>query len=228
MLAPEIPAVTFGQTCLAKVTDVADPDGMSRVKLLLLAYDRFDSQDGELWARVATPFAGAERGAFFIPDVGDEVLVSFVNGDPRFPVVIGSLWNGSDAPPETLGGAGDQVDRWSIVGKQGTRIAIEEEQGGQATIKMTTPGGVSAEITDAGGGKIECLAAGTTITIDPSGVTLDCPARVTVNGSQVNVSAGLVQVDSGMATFSGVVQCSTLIATTVVASTYTPGAGNVW
>jgi len=177
---------------------------------------------------VATPFAGAERGAFFIPDVGDEVLVSFVNGDPRFPVVIGSLWNGSDAPPETLGGAGDQVDRWSIVGKQGTRIAIEEEPGGRPTIKMTTPGGVSAEITDAGGGKIECLAAGTTITVDPSGVTLDCPARVTVNGSQVNVSAGLVQVDSGMATFSGVVQCSTLIANTVVSSTYTPGAGNVW
>ncbi|MGD8559700.1 MAG: phage baseplate assembly protein V [Gammaproteobacteria bacterium] len=228
MLAPVIPATTFGQTCLAEVTDVADPDGLNRVKVKMLAYDGFDSQESEHWARVATPFAGADRGAFFIPDVGDEVLVSFINGDPRFPVVIGSLWNGNDEAPETLGGSGDSVDRWTIVGKQGTRIAIEEEQGGQPTIKMTTPGGVSAEFTDTGGGKIECVAAGTTITVEPSGVTIDCPATVTVNGSQVNVSAGLVSVDSGMATFSGVVQCSTLITNTVVSSTYTPGAGNVW
>jgi phage baseplate assembly protein gpV len=228
MLAPVIPVTSFGQTCLGTVTDVADPDGLNRVKVKLLAYDGFDSQSSEHWARVATPFAGASRGAFFIPDVGDEVLLSFVNGDPRFPVVIGSMWNGNDAAPETLGGSGDSVDRWTIVGKQGTRIAIEEEQGSQPTIKLTTPGGVSAQFTDMGGGKIECIAAGATITVEPSGVTIDCPATVTVNGAQVNVSAGLVQVDAGMSTFSGVVQCSTLIANTVVSTTYTPGAGNIW
>jgi len=226
MLAPVIPATTFGQTSLGTVTSVEDPDVMNRVKVRLLAYDGFDSQQSEHWARVAVPFAGANRGAFFIPDVGDEVLVSFVNGDPRFPVVIGSMWNGSDSAPETLGG--DRVDRWTIVGKQGTRIAIEEEQEGQATIKLSTPGGVTAEFTDIGGGKIECVAAGTTITVDNSGVTIECPGTVRVNGAMVKISAGMVTVDAGMSRFSGVVQCDTLITNSVISSSYTPGAGNVW
>lgn len=228
LMAPVIPVQAATQSNLAEVTSVNDPQGLNRVEVKLLSYDGFDNQQSTLWARVATPFAGNNKGAFMLPDVGDEVLVTFLNGDSRFPIVIGSLWNGDDSAPETLGGDGESVDRWSIVGKRGTRIAIEEAQSGDPTIKMTTPGGVSAELTDQGGGKIECRAAGTTITIDTSGVSVDCPANVEVNASQVRVSAGLVNVDSGMSIFSGVVQCSTLIATTVVGTTYTPGAGNVW
>ena len=120
-----------GQSLLAEVTDVNDPEGLNRVQVKLLNYDGCDNQNGTLWARVATPFAGNNRGAFMLPDVGDEVIVTFVNGDSRYPVVIGSLWNGRDAAPETLGGSGDSVDRWTIVGKAGTRIAIEEPGSGQ-------------------------------------------------------------------------------------------------
>lgn len=214
------------QTLLAKVIDVEDPEGLNRVKIRLLSFDGPDRQSGPLWARVAVPFAGANRGAFLLPDVDDEVVISFVNGDSRFPVVIGSVWNGSASAPETL--PGDSVDRWTFVGKAGTRIAIEEPRDSQPKISLSTPGGVTTELTDEGGGRIECRSAGTTITVDSSGVSIDCPGRVTVNGSTVNVTAGMVSVDAGMATFSGVVQCTTLIATTVVGSTYTPGAGNVW
>ncbi|GAB4275706.1 MAG: hypothetical protein Kow0092_31360 [Deferrisomatales bacterium] len=211
---------------LAEVTSVRDPEGRNRVQVKLLSYDGVEGQDGTLWARVAVPFAGARRGAFLLPDVGDEVLISFVNGDSRFPVVIGSLWNGEDPAPESL--PGDRVDRWTFVGKAGTRIAIEEPEGGQPTIVLHTPGGVRAELTDRGGGTLECRSAGTVITVDPSGVSVECPSRVSVQAAQVQVSAGSVNVDTALASFSGVVQCSTLVATTVVASTYTPGAGNVW
>ena len=222
--APVIPA----QALLAEVISVNDPEGLNRVQIKLLSYDGFDNQDSAAWARVAVPFAGADRGAFMLPDVGDEVLVTFINGDSRFPVVVGSLWNGRDQAPETLGGSGDSIDRWTIVGKAGTRIAIEEPQAGQPTIRLSTPQGVSAELTDQGGGKIECRAAGTVITIDPSGVQVQCPATVSVQASTVEVSAGSVNVNAPMASFSGVVSCNTLIATTVVGTTYTPGAGNVW
>lgn len=228
MLAPVIPATSFGQTCLGQVTAVNDPDGLNRVKLKLLSYDGFDGQDSEQWARVATPFAGNNKGAFMLPDVGDEVLVSFVNGDTRFPVVIGSFWNGSDSAPETLGGSGDSIDRWTIVGKRGTRIAIEEETAGQEKIKLTTPNDMSIELTDQGGGKLECRVAGTTITVDPSGVSIDCPATVSVTATKVEVSAGMVDVSAGISKFSGVVQCDTLISNAVISSSYTPGAGNIW
>jgi len=213
---------------LAEVVSVKDPANLSRVQVRLLSFDGVGDHDGPVWARVAVPFAGADRGAFLLPDVGDEVLVTFVNGDPRFPIVVGGLWNGSAAPPESLGGGGDCVDRWTIVGKAGTRIAIVEAASGQPTISLSTPGGVTGTLTDAGGGKIELKAAGTTVTIDTRGVTVQTPSRVNVQASQVQVTAGQVKVDAAIADFSGIVKCQTLLATTVISSVYTPGAGNIW
>ena len=221
-----IPLRRPDQVQLAEVTAVNDPDGLNRVEVQLHDLTGPEGQEGTLWARVATPFAGGDRGAFFIPDVGDEVLVTFVNGDPRYPIVIGSLWNGRDAAPETLGGSGDAVDRWSFVGKAGTRIAIVEEN--QPTIHLETPGGAVAKITDQGGGKMTVNAGGATVKIEPSGVTVETGAKISLSASTLEVSAGMVTVDAGFSSFSGVLQCDTLLATTVVASTYTPGAGNVW
>jgi len=208
---------------LARVTSVQDPDQLARVKVRLLAPD--PDGNAEIWARVAVPFAGADRGALFIPDVDDEVIVTFVAGDSRFPIVLGGLWNGGAQPPEQFSGA--NVDRWTITGKAGTRIAIVEENG-QSKIEFKTPGGTTGVLTDEGGGKIEFKSGANTITMDSQGISVQASGKVSVQAGQVNVSAGMVKVDAGMAKFSGVVQCSTLIATTVVASTYTPGAGNVW
>jgi uncharacterized protein involved in type VI secretion and phage assembly len=213
---------------LAKVVSVQDPDKRNRVQVKLLSFDGVGQQDGPVWARVAVPFAGSKRGAFMMPDVGDEVLVNYINGDSRFPVIVGGLWNGADAAPETLGGGGDAVDRWTIVGKKGTRIAIEEEASGQPTIKLTTPGKVSTEITDSGGGKVEIKAGGCTIKIDPNGVSIQTGAKVQVQASQMDVTAGQVNVNAAMSKFSGMVKCDVLQATTVIGTTYTPGVGNVW
>jgi uncharacterized protein involved in type VI secretion and phage assembly len=215
----------FNGSYLAEVTSVQDPDRLSRIQVRLLNFDGVSDQDALIWARVVVPFAGANRGAFFIPDVGDEVLVTFLNGDSRYPLVMGGLWNGRASAPETLG---SQVDRWTIVGKAGTRIAIVEQTAAQATISFTTPGGVTGELTDTGGGKIRFEAAGTTITVDPSGVSLQTPAKVSVQASQIDVTAGQVNVNAALSSFSGVVRCDVMQATTVIGTTYTPGAGNIW
>lgn len=216
----------FAASYLAEVVSVQDPLRLGRVQVRLLNFDGVDTQDGPVWARVAVPFAGSDRGAFFLPDVGDEVLIGFVHGDSRFAVVLGGLWNGNAAPPEELGG--DRVDRWTIVGKAGTRIAIVEESAASATIKFSTPNGVTGELTDSGGGKIQLRAAGSTITIDSSGVQIKTGASVSVKASTVDVSAGSVNVKSGMSSFSGIVQCDMLITNSVISSSYTPGAGNIW
>ena len=218
----------FPACYLGEVVSVQDPDNLTRIQVRLLNADGMEKQDGPIWARIAVPFAGDSRGAFLLPDVGDEVLVGFVQGDSRFPVILGGLWNGGAKAPETLGGSGDRVDRWTLTGKAGTRIAIVEESPGQATITLTTPGEVSGTWTEQAGGKIEFKAAGTTVTIDSQGVTVQTSANLTVNASQVSVTAGQVTVSAAMSQFSGVVQCDTLIATTVIGSTYTPGVGNVW
>jgi uncharacterized protein involved in type VI secretion and phage assembly len=224
----DIPVGLAGASYLAEVTSVDDPDNRTRVQVRLLSFDGVGDHDAPIWARVAVPFAGNNRGAFMLPDVGDEVLITFVNSDVRFPIVIGGLWNGNASAPETLGGSGDSVDRWTIVGKAGSRIAIVEENQGEATISFKTPGGVSGELTDKSGGKIEFKAAGTTVTIDTGGVSVQTPSKVKVQASQVEVTAGMVKVDAAMSKFSGIVKCDVLQATTVVSTTYTPGAGNVW
>lgn len=80
----------------ALVVDNRDPDKLGRVKL------QFPIQPGmpkSTWARVATPMAGRHRGWSTIPEVGDEVLVSFMHGDIHHGVVIGGMHNGVDSTP---------------------------------------------------------------------------------------------------------------------------------
>jgi uncharacterized protein involved in type VI secretion and phage assembly len=224
----DVLAGAVGASYLAEVVDVKDPDKLSRVQIRLLNFDGVDGQDGPVWARVAVPFAGSNRGAFMLPDVGDEVLVSFISGDWRFPVVVGGLWNGSASAPETLGGDGSRVDRWSIVGKAGTRILILEERDGEATISLTTPNGVSFKMTDAQGGKVEFKVAGNTITFDTQGISMQTSAKVKTQATQVEITSGTVNVKSAIADFSNVVKSKVLQSTTIIGTTYTPGAGNVW
>jgi hypothetical protein len=69
---------------------------------------------------------------------------------------------------------------------------------------------------------------GNSIKLTTSNIKIAASAGVDVTAGMVKVSAGMVEVDAGMAKFSGVVECDTLIANSVVASSYTPGAGNVW
>ncbi len=213
---------------LAEVVSVKDPKNLSRVQVRILSFDGVDEQDALIWARVVVPFAGDNRGAFLIPDVGDEVLITFVNGDTRLPIVLGGLWSGRTTVPESLGGSGDHIDRWTITGKQGTRVAIEEESLSTAKILFTTPGGVSGELTDDGGGKIEFKQGGTTLIIDNQGVTINTSSKLKVQATQVSVSAAMVQVDAGISKFSGVVQADTVICNSIISASYTPGAGNIW
>ena len=214
----------FAGVHLAKVISVQDPESLGRVQVQLLAAD----PDGEamVWARVAVPYAGDNYGAFLIPGIGEEVLVVFTGNDANQPIIIGALWNGATAVPEAL--AGDKIDRWSLSGKNGTRIAILEESNGSEAVTITTPGGAEATLTDSSGGEIVLMVAGNTITMSTSGISIETSSECSINASTVSVSAGSVTVDAGMSKFSGVVQCDTLVANSVVSSSYTPGAGNVW
>jgi uncharacterized protein involved in type VI secretion and phage assembly len=83
----------------AVVTNNQDPDGRGRVRLRFPWLGK--KEEGETWwARLAVPMAGAKQGTYFLPEVDQEVLVAFEQGDVRFPYVIGALWNANALPPE--------------------------------------------------------------------------------------------------------------------------------
>jgi uncharacterized protein involved in type VI secretion and phage assembly len=80
------------------VTDNKDPDQLARVRVHLPWQPNGDTS---YWARLAVPMAGGERGTYFLPEVGDEVLVAAESGDPSHLYVLGVLWNQQDKPPTT-------------------------------------------------------------------------------------------------------------------------------
>ncbi|AAR36568.1 type VI secretion system tip protein VgrG [Geobacter sulfurreducens] len=77
----------------------ADPDGYLRVKVQF-PWDRRGRKDGRTscWVRVGQPWGGGGWGTQFLPRVGDEVLVTFLEGDPDRPMVIGSAYNSENQP----------------------------------------------------------------------------------------------------------------------------------
>ncbi len=79
------------------VTSSKDPLNMGRIKL---RFPWLDDSEQSHWARLVQPYAGKERGLFFVPEVGDEVICVFEMGDLHQPLVIGASWNGADEPSE--------------------------------------------------------------------------------------------------------------------------------
>lgn len=187
----------------ATVVDVRDPEALGRVRVRLAS--RKVPGVESVWTRLATLMAGDGRGTWFVPDVGDEVLVAFEAGDAAHPYVVGALWNASAKPPESIDAGGDNPCR-VIATRSGARIAIDDAA-------------QSVEIADANGNSIR---------LDPSGIALRAAAKVRIVASSAEMSVGMLEIAAGMSKFSGVVSCDTLQANSVVASSYTPGAGNLW
>ena len=210
----------------ALVTDIKDPDDQGRVKVTLPWTPDSKGERYEGWARLATLMGGNNRGSWFVPDVDDEVLIAFEQGDPRRPFVLGALWNGRDKAPETMDGGGKNFKK-VLRSRNGVKVTLDD-QDGQEKLILETPGGQKVTLKDGPGSVAIEDSNGNSVKLETAGVTVTASVKVNVNASQVAVSAGMVTVDSGMSRFSGVVQADTVICNSVVAASYTPGAGNIW
>ena len=200
----------------ASVLDNRDREGQARVMVRVPGI----AETG-IWARLATMMAGRDRGTLFVPDVGDEVLVAFERGDMRFPCVLGSLWNGKDKPPDS---GGDIASTKMIRSRSGVTLRIDDKA---SSLVIETTAGQRITLQDGPGTVRVEDQNGNSITLAPAGITVTAGTKVTVNAAMVELSAGMLTVNSGMSKFSGVVQCDTLMSNSVISASYTPGAGNV-
>lgn len=107
--SPTLPPVTQVQTAL--VTDNNDPEGLGRVKVKFPWMDQNETP----FIRIAMPDAGNERGWFLMPEVNDEVLVAYEQGDPDHPIILGCLYNGMDKPAY---GSGAFLDSGAVMIKE--------------------------------------------------------------------------------------------------------------
>jgi uncharacterized protein involved in type VI secretion and phage assembly len=120
----------------ARVVDNNDPAGVGRIKVQYF----WQEENVTNWARMMTPHAGGDRGFMFLPEVGDEVVVGFGDGEVEKPVILGCVWNGVDKPPreDFWGGDVGPNDVKRIVTKSGHRIHIVDKQG-KESIVLATP-----------------------------------------------------------------------------------------
>ncbi|EPL4526985.1 type VI secretion system Vgr family protein [Enterobacter asburiae] len=134
MQAPEIPGVLTAVVVGPESEDI-HTDEYGRVKIKF-PWDTENPHDdtSSCWVRVAQPWVGRNFGAQFIPRVGSEVLVSFVQGNPDFPLVTGAVYNGQNTPPFTLPGEKTEsgfVTRSSSKGsvEEGHRLSFNDKKG---------------------------------------------------------------------------------------------------
>jgi uncharacterized protein involved in type VI secretion and phage assembly len=184
---------------LATVIDNVDLLGEARVQVSLPWAPGF-----EPWARIATVMAGLGRGTFFIPQVGDEVLVAFNHGDIREPFVLGALWNTIDRPPTAL--PTDAINKRVIRTPLGQEISFDDVEQSITVSNLLqyslTLGPDASELASAGASVSLDLAGKVTITGAVS-ITLQAPT-ITIEGTNVSVAG------SAGATLNGGANCTIL------------------
>ncbi|MEW6181719.1 MAG: phage baseplate assembly protein V [Bacillota bacterium] len=173
------------------VTNNRDPEGMGRVKV---KFPWRDDTDESFWTRMAVPMAGKERGTYFLPEVGDEVLVAFDRGDIRCPYVLGGLWNGVDTPPETNADGKNNVRK--IKSRSGHEIIFADDaEGGKEKVEIHTAAGHKILLDDAKGGeKIELVdkTGSNSIKIDSVQNTIAVESAM-----NLKIKAQMVEIESG-------------------------------
>jgi uncharacterized protein involved in type VI secretion and phage assembly len=203
----------------AIVTDLVDPENLGRVEVEMPWLGEGADGDVRAWATLVSPYAEDDQGFEFLPSVDTEVVIGFEAGNPRRPYLVGAAWNGREKLPEPPAAPNDKR---LIRTRSGSLLEFDD-----------TPGAVKVTLSTASGHRLVLDDGASSITVEHangSAVTLNAAGQIEVRANAtVEVTAAAVNVHAPAATFDGIVNCTTLIASSgVVSPAYTPGAGNVW
>jgi uncharacterized protein involved in type VI secretion and phage assembly len=202
---------------LGRVKDTDDPQSRGRVKVNLVATDM------DIWAACVVPSAGTASGVNYgvslLPKNDEIVLVAFLSPDQAF--VIGSVWSGRGSQPDE---AAPVAQRYTI--KTGAQTTMVLDDSGPS-FSVTTRDKNSITLTDADD-SCTVQVGSTSIHATTSGVTITTTASIELDTQSLTVNASSLTVNASTSQFSGLVQCETLITNSVVSTSYTPGAGNIW
>jgi phage baseplate assembly protein V len=185
------------------VSNNVDPEDMGRVKL---HFPWLSGEDESGWARIAAPMAGANRGVWMLPEVGDEVLVMFAHGNIDQPFVIGALWNGVDAPP---GNNEDGRNNLRVIRSRSGHTLVFDDTEGAETITISDAAQDNAIVIDASqdtvtirsAGRLKLSASrGIELSSAEGSVTIDCATFEVKARTSYDVQAakGNLSAESGL------------------------------
>jgi uncharacterized protein involved in type VI secretion and phage assembly len=202
----------------AIVTDLVDADRLGRIEVRFPWLGAQGDRDMRFWATLCTPYADNEQGFAILPEVGSQVVVAFEAGDLRRPYIVGAAWNGQARLPHDP----ERANNIRLLRTRGDSRLEFDDTGGAEKVSVTTRSGHQV-VLDSGAREVTVRhSSGTVIRLTAEG-----GVEIRAN-TKVDVTALAVNVTAPMSTFSGVVQCQTLMADAFVMSpAYTPGVGNI-
>jgi Rhs element Vgr protein len=198
-----LPGVSGLQSGVVTVLE-NDPAGEDRIKVRLPLVSA--AEEG-VWARLATLDAGKERGMFFRPDIGDEVVVGFLHDDPRYPVILGMCHSSAKPAPEP---AKDDNFRKGYLSREKMQFSFDDEN---KVITVETPSGNKLTLSEQDKAVLITDQNGNKITLNAAGITLESAKDLILKASgdvkleavnvEINASAAFKAAANGNAEVSG-------------------------
>jgi len=149
-----------------------DPEGQSRVQVKVPI---LQAETEGVWARLASFYASEGFGAFFIPEIGDEVVLGYLNNDPANPVVLGSLYSSKRTPPYAL--TADNFTK-ALVTKEQLKIEFDDEK---KVITVVTPGKNKIVLDDDQKTILMQDQNDNKIELSENGIVLDSPKDISIS-----------------------------------------------
>jgi uncharacterized protein involved in type VI secretion and phage assembly len=201
----------------AIVTSIVDPDRLGRIELKF-PWLGGDGASVRAWATLCSPYADDDQGLEVLPSVDTQVVVAFEAGDLRRPYILGSCWNGKEALPEAPAAAND---RRLMKSRSGSKLEFDDASAG-AKVTLSMKSGHTVTLDDVSSVIRVEHAQGCVITLTGTEIQIEANTAVDVTAPTLNVHAAT-------STFDGRISCTTLDASvSVVAPSFTQGAGNFW
>ena len=152
----------------------SDPDGEDRI---LVKLPIIDPENDGVWSRLSCLDAGENRGTFFRPEIGDEVVVGFFNGDPRDPVVLGMLHSSAKPTPTVI--ADDNHEK-GFISRSEMKMVFNDDKN---VITFETPGGNLLELSEDAGGILIEDENGNKIEMTSDGITIESAKDINIKAS---------------------------------------------
>jgi Rhs element Vgr protein len=166
-----------------------DPEGEQRVQVSVPVLEA--EMDG-VWARLAGFYGSNGIGAFFIPEVGDEVVLGYMNNDPCHPVILGSLYSSKRKPPYSL--TADNFTK-ALVTKSKLKLEFDDDK---KVITIMTPGKNTITLSDDDKSILLQDQNSNKVTLSSSGILLDSPKDIamTAKGKITIEAVGEIDISS--------------------------------
>ncbi|QIE59781.1 type VI secretion system tip protein VgrG [Rasiella rasia] len=181
-----IPGVKGLQTGVVKKID-EDPDNQFRVQVEI---PLLNAENEAVWARLSTFYASNTFGAYFMPEIGDEVILGFMNDDPRFPIILGSVYSSKLPAPET---PNKENTIKTLVTKSKLQLKFDDEK---KIITVLTPSGNTMVFSDEDEAITVSDQNSNKITMNRDGISLESPSNIAIKATQdVSIKGATISIN---------------------------------